>query len=501
MKLSILSCLLLFILSPSCSSPKEPQTTGDLSEKTNIIFILSDDHRYDFMGFMNKVPFLETPNMDRMAKEGAHLKNAFVTTSLCSPSRASILTGKYTHHHGVVDNQSLVPGGTTFFPAYLQEQGYETAYIGKWHMGEHNSNPRPGFDFWASFRGQGHYWNSVFNVNGTEEKPSDSTYVTHAITDYSKRFLENRQTDKPFFMYISHKGVHAEFIPSPEHKGSYAEEPISYPPTMYPPGHEKATVSAEEYNYEDVPEWVKKQRYSWHGVDFMYHGQTDFEQFYRDYCETLRGVDESIGAIIQTLEAKGLMENTLIVYMGDNGFSFGEHGLIDKRQAYEESMRVPMLAMGAGVGETVDVLEENIQNIDLAPTFLEIAGAPIPEEFDGESFRALLAGDEVTAWRDTIYYEYFWERPFPQTPTVHAVRTPQYKYIRYHGLWDLNELYDIQNDPNEMNNLIRDPEYAPIAKQLRNSLFQWLESTGGNQMYLRNDGKGARFDHGYRGTF
>ncbi len=276
MRLSFLCFLLFLFFLSACEGQQESVQHTGAPTGQNVVFILSDDHRYDFMGFTGKVPFLQTPNMDRMAKEGVHLKNAFVATALCSPSRASILTGQYTHRHGVVDNQSLVPEGTTFFPKYLQDLGYQTGFVGKWHMGNHKNDPRPGFDYWASFRGQGSYWNSVFNVNGTEEAPEDSTYVTHAITQYAKDFLTNRDKSKPFFLYISHKAVHSEFIPAPEHDGQYSDSPLTYPPTMYPPGHEKATVTAEEYNYEDVPKWVKAQRYSWHGVDYLYHGQVDF---------------------------------------------------------------------------------------------------------------------------------------------------------------------------------------------------------------------------------
>ncbi len=471
----------------------ESSTDKSKLTKRNVVFILSDDHRYDFMGFMGKIPFLQTPNMDRMAAAGVHMENAFVTTALCSPSRASILTGQYTHRHGVVDNQSLVPEGTQFFPQFLQKNGYQTGYVGKWHMGSHKDDPRPGFDYWASFKGQGHYWNSVFNVNGVQEKPKDSTYVSEAVTKYGKDFLENRDRDKPFFLYLSHKAVHAEFKPNTADVGKFDKAELVYPPTMYPPGHAKATVSKEEYNYEDVPQWVKKQRYSWHGVEYLYHGKMNFDKFYRRYCESLIALDESIGEILDYLEAENLMENTTVFYMGDNGFSFGEHGLIDKRQAYEESWRVPLLAMGAGVNKEVKKIKENIQNIDIGPTILDIAGITPDPQFDGVSFKSLLEG-KSTAWRDTIYYEYFWERPFPQTPTVHAVRTDQYKYIRYHGIWDLNELYDIKNDPNEMRNLIRDPKYADVAKDLRESLFNWVETTDGQCMYLRTDGQRPRFD-------
>ena len=489
------------VLFSACHQKQHEDPKATPTQGRNVIFILSDDHRYDFMGFTQKLPFLQTPNMDRMASQGVHMKNAFVTTSLCSPSRASILTGQYAHRHGVVDNQSLVPEGTIFFPEYLQQHGYQTGFIGKWHMGEHKNDPRNGFDYWASFKGQGQYWNSIFNVNGKEEAPADSIYVTDAITNYALDFLDSRSKDNPFFLYISHKSVHAEFEPAPKHKGVYKDVPLVYAATMYPPGHERSTVTERQYNYSDLPQWVKKQRYSWHGVDYLYHGQMDFDQFYRNYCETLLALDESIGSILDYLQANGLMENTTVIYMGDNGFSFGEHGLIDKRQAYEESMRVPLLVIGADVPNKGSVVEENVRNIDIAPTILDLAGIEALPSFDGRSFKSLLEGRSVESWGDTIYYEYFWERPFPQTPTVHAVRTNKYKFIRYHGIWDLNELYDIENDPMEMYNLIRDPAYAPVARELRNALFRWLAQSDGNIMYLRPDGPAARFDYGYQGTY
>jgi len=491
----------------ACSSNTEqsdPETSAESSfelppspnseKPMNVIFILSDDHRYDFMGFTNKVPFLETPAMDRMAKEGTHLVNAFVTTSLCSPSRASILTGQLSHRHQVVDNQSLVADTSTFFPQYLQSAGYSTSYFGKWHMGEHHADPRKGFDHWVSFRGQGVYYNPTLNINGEVSEYGDSTYITDLLTEEALKWLnEKKETpDKPFFMYLSHKGVHADFKPAQRHLGKYANEQPSYPETMFP-------EKAENYNYEDVPDWVKKQRYSWHGVDYMYHGQISFDEFYRRYTETLLSVDESIGQILDYLEANDMLENTLVFYMGDNGFSFGEHGLIDKRHAYEESIRVPLLAYGGGELLARDSVERLIQNIDIAPTILDLAGLQAPAKMDGMSFLPLLKG-ENTDWRERIYYEYFWERPFPQTPTVHAVRTDKYKYIRYYGIWDANELFDLENDPMEKNNLIRSEEHQEIARQLRTDLFNWLDSTGGMQIPLKPD-RGGRLDYEYRGTF
>ncbi|HEX5169045.1 MAG TPA: sulfatase [Cyclobacteriaceae bacterium] len=469
-----------------------------VSDQPNIIFILSDDHRYDFMGFMGKVPELKTPGMDRLAAEGAHLLNAFVSTSLCSPSRASILSGQYTHHHQVVDNQSPIADSVRFFPEYLQSAGYQTAFIGKWHMGHEDDKPRKGFDYWVSFKGQGVYYNPTLNVNGEEKKFSDSAYVSDVLTDCALTFIKNRAHDKPFFLYLSHKGVHAEFQPAQRHRGIFDGIKVAYPPSMFPPGDARGKNDTTTYDYDEVPRWVKDQRYSWHGVDYMYHGAISFESFYQKYCETLLGVDESIQSVLKYLEDHDLMKNTIVVYMGDNGFSFGEHGLIDKRHAYEESMRVPLLAMGKGIKPGTKITEM-IQNIDIAPTILSIAGVPVPGNMDGRSFEALLHG-EKTNWRDTICYEYFWERPFPQTPTVYAIRTERYKYIRYHGIWDINEFYDLQNDPNEMHNLIRKPEHQEKIKVLNHSLFKWLEETNGMNMPLRED-EGTRSDHKFKGTY
>ena len=467
--------------------------------RKNVIFILSDDHRYDFMGFTGKVPFLETPNMDRMAREGAHIRNAFVSTSLCSPSRASILTGQYAHRHKVVDNQSRVPEELTFFPQYLQRAGYQTGFIGKWHMGESTYQKRKGFNYWVSFRGQGTYYNPVLNVNGEEKTYADSTYITDLLTDFALEFLEERNKEQPFFLYLSHKAVHSEFYPAKRHFGRYENEKINYPKTMFPPGHPKAIVDSTEYNYAEVPNWVKAQRYSWHGVDYLYHGAYDFETFYKRYCEALLALDDSIGEVLDYLEKNGLMENTTIIYMGDNGFSFGEHGLIDKRQAYEESMRVPLLVLDKSIIKPNTKVDQVIQNIDIAPTIMALAGLEKPGDMDGSSFAPLLEG-KAMEWRDTIFYEYFWERAFPQTPTTHAVRNDRYKYIRYHGIWDINELYDLQEDPEEMNNLIRSEAHSGIARRLNEQLFEWLGRTDGECIPLKPD-HGKRFDYRYRGTY
>src|SRR5215203_5053387 len=261
----------------SYAQPKKPM---------NIIYILADDHRYDAMGFMNKMTGLQTPAMDKMAAEGAHVKNAFVSTALCSPSRASILTGQYAHTHTVVDNDAPLPKDLVFFPQYLQKAGYQTAFFGKWHMGNTDDQPQPGFNHWVSFQGQGVYYNPVLNINGKRVTQAEGSYVTDLLTENALDWLNARNRNKPFFVYLSHKGVHAEFQPAKRHLGRYFSMPIICPPSMYITATDsskrygKVTNPQTKVNYSDIPEWVRKQRYSWHGVDFMYHGAIPFDSFY-----------------------------------------------------------------------------------------------------------------------------------------------------------------------------------------------------------------------------
>jgi len=472
----------------------------------NIIFILADDHRYDAMGFMNKIKGLQTPGMDRLAKEGVHIKNAFVSTALCSPSRASILTGQYAHTHTVVDNEAALPSNLVFFPSYLQKSGYQTAFVGKWHMGNTDDQPQPGFDHWISFQGQGVYYNPTFNVDGKRIKQAEGSYITDLLTDYALEWLNKTNKSKPFFLYLSHKGVHAEFYPAKRHEGKYADVPVVCPPSMYLTATDSSktygipTPPGSKVNTRDIPNWVRAQRYSWHGVDYMYHGTIKFDDFYRRYLETLQAVDESIERIINWVVSQGMKDNTMIVYMGDNGFSFGEHGLIDKRHAYEESMRVPLLVWAPGMVKPNSVMEQIIMNVDLAPTFLDLAGIAKPNQMQGFSFAEILEGKSVTWQRDKVFYEYYWEAAFPQTPTTFAIRTERYKYIYYNGIWDINELYDLQADPYEMNNLIRDPAYQQTGMKLRTELFNWLGQTGGLQIPLKK-AQGLRFDNRYQNTY
>lgn len=435
----------------------------------NVIFILSDDHRYDAMGFLGH-PFVQTPNMDRMARGGAHVKNAFVTTSLCSPSRASILTGTYAHRHGVVDNFTAIPPGLPNFGQYMQKARYQTAYIGKWHIGDASDDPQPGFDRWVSFRGQGQYLpgpkGTTLNVDG--QHVPQRGYITDELTDYAMDWLQQTSRDRPFMLYLSHKGVHAEFVPAERHAGRYATATVIPPATMAP-------AAAEAGNW---PTWVRNQRNSWHGVDFPYHSTLDVAAYNRRYLETLLAVDDSIGRVLDWLQSQNLLASTMVVYMGDNGFAFGEHGLIDKRTAFEWSMRVPMLVHCPELIAPGTVVEPIVANIDVAPTLLEAAALQRPAHMDGESFLPLLRGQSIP-WRESLLYEYYWEYSFPQTPTQFALRGNRYKYVFTHGLWDIDMLFDLERDPAEAFNLVDAPDQQERVRTMRGQLFTELERLDG----------------------
>jgi N-acetylglucosamine-6-sulfatase len=468
---------------------------GSADTRYNIIFVLTDDQRYDELGFMN--PVIETPNMDRIAAEGVHFRNAFVTTSLCSPSRASILTGQYMHNHGVVDNNKPPAPGTVFFPQFLRDAGYETAFIGKWHMGEGASgekridDPQPGFDYWVSFPGQGNYYpvrrnGSVNQLNVNGNRVDQKGYITDELTDYALDWLRGRDSDEPFFLYLSHKAVHANFAPAERHRNQYAGREVPVP----------ASQANTPENNDGKPMWVQNQRNSWHGVDFPYHSSLDVQSYKMQYHRALSAVDDSLGRLFVWLEESGQIDNTIVILMGDNGFMFGEHGLIDKRNAYEESIRVPLLMTGPGLAGH-HVAGEIVANIDIAPTILDMAGVGPSEQFDGRSFYRVAQGQTIPDWRDELLYEYYWEFNYPSTPTTFALRTSDYKFVQYHGIWDTDELYDMRSDPGEMRNLINDPEYLAVVGEMRNRLYERLENRKGEHVvpYTRKFSSGAVYRH------
>ncbi len=461
---------------------------GNDATKPNIIFILIDDQRYDFLSYLDH-PWIETPNIDALASNGMYFKNAFVTTSLCSPSRASIVTGQYAHTHKVIDNDTPLPGDIPTFPKSLQQTDYKTGFIGKWHMGGDNDMPRPGFDHWVSFKGQGPYYDPVFNING--DHVSREGYTTDLLTEYAVDFIkENVESGSPWFLYLSHKAVHESFIPAKRHEGKYKDLKIPLP----------ETYADTEENYSDKPLWLQRQRKSWHGAERDYSIQQygSFDRFFQLYSEAMLAVDESVGEITGALKNLNELENTVIIYYADNGYLMGEHGLIDKRVMYEESIRVPCFVHWPSVIKQPVMKEELVLNIDIGPTILELAGTLPPSSMHGLSFAKIIK-QQPTLWREDFIYEYFIDPNAVQTPTIFGLRTEKYSYMTYEGVWDIYELYDLVNDPEQKNNLLghihygqdygtflkhvrqQDPELWRVVKKLDQRLSDLMNEKGGSR--------------------
>lgn len=480
------------------------QTQADLSptpSKTqpnarNVIFILVDDLRYDGLGFLQRG--IKTPNIDRLATGGSYFPNTRVTSSLCSPSRATILTGMTARNHGVVDNNQASEEGLTYFPKYLQGVGYQTAFFGKWHMGNDTADPRPGFDKWLSFKGQGNYYpNSgisdersakgvvhTLNVDGREV--AQKGYITDELTDYAVNWLaKERDPKKPFFLYLSHKAVHSDPLPPPRYAQQYDKATFRLP----------ASAANTPENYKGKPRWVYDQRNTWHGIDFFYNSDMPMTEYLKYYYGTLSAVDDSVGRIMQYLKKAGIEKDTLVVFTSDNGFQIGEHGLIDKRNAYESSVRVPLVMYAPGAIPAGVVNTGAIRNLDFAPTFLDLAGVPKPTHFEGVSAWPLITGKIASKdWEAPDFtYEYYWEWTFPQTPGTFAIQRGSMKYIQYYGIYDIEELYDVATDPEEMNNLAEDPKYFQSKIDLRKALYEQLADRNGRHVipYTQRQSIGA----------
>jgi len=432
--------------------------------RPNVLVILTDDQRWDGMSCAGH-PFLRTPNMDRLAREGARFANMFVTTSLCSPSRASYLSGLYAHTHGVLNNFTDYPVNLPSYPRRLHESGYETAYIGKWHMAEESDEQRPGFDFWASHKGQGKYTDNIFNINGKRELLKG--YYTHRVTELAVDWLKQSHP-KPFLMILGHKASHGPFEPEPKYAHIFDNVKIEKPKTANDTGNGK-------------PSWVKERIATWHGIDGPLYGLKDYNPFVRSYLGTIPSVDDSLGHLYDTLKAGGELDNTLIVYISDNGFMLGEHGGIDKRCMYEESLRVPQLVRYPELIREPRVVNEMALNIDLAPSILDICGVePLPR-VHGRSWKRLASG-QAGDWRKAWYYEYNYEKEFPYTPNVRGIRTDEWKYIHYPNGDDQPdkykaELYNLKDDLLETRNLVDSPECAEQLKTLKAELHTQMVAT------------------------
>jgi arylsulfatase A-like enzyme len=412
----------------------------------NIVFILSDDHRWDHMSIEGH-PFVKTPYMDRLAQQGVLFENAFVTTSLCSPSRASFLTGTYAHTHGVKNNLTPWQNDNTTFMELLKGKGYDTAFIGKWHMPGKLPQLK-GVDLFVTFTvqgGQGRYFNCPLIVNGKPE-PSRKEYITEELTDRAIEFMEQKR-DNPFCLYLSHKAVHHQFLPPKDLAGMYDKEKLDLPKEMDP--------------------YVQLSR-----GNMLYGILGPVPFHYRDYCEALSALDREIGRFMDRLDELGLSENTLVIYAGDNGYFWGEHNLVDKRYAYEEAMRVPMIVRYPGVVKDPGRRAEQMAlNVDVAPTVLEAAGVEIPGKVEGRSLLDILKSGDAQG-REAVLYEYFRDYPY-RVPPHKAVRTKTHKYIKFEGRWG-EQLYDLEKDPHEKQNLVGTPEGDKLLPEMRQHLEKLL---------------------------
>jgi N-acetylglucosamine-6-sulfatase len=449
------------------------------AKQPNVLFILTDDQRADCLGVAGH-PYLKTPHLDKLANEGAFFPNAFCTTSLCSPSRASILSGLYAHTHGVSNNFTEYPQEMHSFPHQLQKSGYETAYIGKYHMGENNDNQRPGFDYFVTHKGQGKYWDTEFRINGGDTKVVPG-YYTSVVTNMAKDWLKDRtKKDRPFCLMLGHKAPHSFYFPDKKYEHTFDQVTINYPATSI--------------MLKDKPAWITQRLDTWHGIygplfdyrknfpDRSPEAVKDFAAMTRAYWGTILSVDDSVGELYALLKEMGQLDNTLIIFTGDNGLLNGEHGMVDKRTMHEASIRVPLLVRFPELIpiDHPKVIKEMVLTVDFAPSIIDICQAKPLEKTHGMSWKNLLAGNHKQ-WRQSWYYEYNYEKQFPYTPNVRGIRTERYKYIRYpHGDGSTDkhmaELYDLEVDPEETRNLINDPDHQTKIKRLQAELTRLMKA-------------------------
>jgi arylsulfatase A-like enzyme len=426
------------------------------AERPNFVFMFADDQRYDAMGVVQReqggkgrFPWFETPNLDRLAAEGVRFRNAFVVNALCSPSRACFLSGRYSHANGIHNNRTPLNDRLATHASILRSAGYCTGYVGKWHQGVQPG--RPGFDWSASFTGQGAYTNANFLVNGKPERAAEWTDDRSA--GYAIRFLEEgRAKDKPFLLVVGFKAPHGPFEPPGRLATAFRGELARGVPSLgVPPG-----FNPDLGKKKDAGEKV--------AVNL-------------NYFRCIAGVDDNVGKVLDALDRLGLTGNTVVVYTSDNGFYLGEHTLADKRSGYDESMRIPLVVRHPGSGLKGVTRDDLVLNIDLAPTFLDLAGVAVPKDMHGKSWKPLLAKEAPKGpFRESFFYEYFRE-PGPKkdaaptvggynTPTMTGVRTPTHKLLKYRDHPEWTELFDLAADPYELKNLFHDPQHADVKARL-----------------------------------
>jgi arylsulfatase A-like enzyme len=467
---------------------------GGQRKPANIVFIFSDDHAYQAISaYKDARKLLQTPNIDRLAREGTLFNRCIVPNSICGPSRASVLTGKYSHMNGFYNNSnSKFDGSQMTFNKLLRASGYQTAVIGKWHL---VSDP-VGFDEWHILPGQGAYYNPSMIHNG--EKVKHQGYTTDIITDLSLDWLKKRDKSKPFLLMCQHKAPHREWMPALRHLGHDGDRVYTEPATLFDDysgrgfaEHDQQMTIAKTMNDVDLklksPEVLTAdQRRTW---DAYYEPRNaafraaelkgddltrwKYQRYMHDYLGTVKAVDESVGRLLEYLDREGLAENTMVVYSADQGFYLGEHGWFDKRWIFEESLRAPLLVRWPGVAVPGTVNANLVSNIDFAETFLDAAGLPVPAEMQGRSLVPLLEGRTPADWRKSFYYQYY-EYPVPHHVRAHhGVVTSRYKLVHFDATdteeW---ELFDLQTDPSELKSVYGDPTYAAVTAELKRELLR-----------------------------
>ncbi len=484
------------------------------NRKPNIIFMMSDDHAYQAISAYGGILAepAPTPNIDRMATKGMRFDRCYVTNSICGPSRATILTGKYSHLNGFVDNMSSFDGSQLTFPKVLQQAGYQTAMIGKWHL---VSDPT-GFDFWDILPGQGSYYNPTF-INRTGRYDMMG-YTTEIITEKTLQWLSDvKDAEKPFMVMMHHKAPHRSWEPGPNELGMYENVTFPEPATLFDDyanrgsaehnqlmtiansmGLErdlKINSSPRRLNDEQLEKW--NAVYSPVNEQFAASNLTGdaltrfkYQRYMRDYLSCIAAVDKSVGAILDYLEATGLDKNTIVFYTSDQGFYLGEHGWFDKRWMFDESLRTPLLIQWPGVIESGSVNNDMVSNLDFAETFTDLAGADIPEEMQGKSMLPILKGKTPDDWRTSFYYHYYEHPGEHAVPRHYGITTDRYKLIHFYYDIDEWELFDLQSDPNEMRNVYNDPAYAEVRenlhKQLEELRTKYKDSDESAQNILQN---------------
>ena len=437
-------------------------------ERPNLVFVLVDDLRWDELSCMGH-PVVRTPHIDRLAREGARFRNAFATTPLCSPSRASFLTGQYTHRHGILDNtdRSAESHALETFPQLLQQTGYATAFIGKWHMGNDDSS-RPGFAHWAGLAGQGTSFDPVINIDGERKQFTGHTDVLNELAlDFVRR-----DHGKPFCLYLSHKALHPElvqhadgsvsdpaasrFLPAERHKGLYADAPVP-----------------RRLNVLDSLDGKPALRRKIAGLPPLGRETGTQDKTIRDRWRMLAGIDEGVGALLAALQETNQLDRTVFVFTSDHGYWNGEHGLsVERRLAYEEAVRIPLLIRYPAMIEPGLLIDALALSIDMAPTLLAFAGVNEPFDADGRSLLPLLRAEKPADLRTSFLIERYSDTVFPRVNDMgyRAVRTEHYKYIRYADLDGMEELYDLKLDPYEMRNVIAEPAYKEALRELSGEL-------------------------------